>query len=126
MNSREKLLYHQIHPLKLATDITVTPIALYLLWQHRIAPAIVVGFVPPIVVSTWMMIWHPDLEGMKNSALGKYISKYMTPTVEVVRFLSLVPMAWGAWTHTLWLIALGLLIVSLAWCNGLIFPLEVG
>jgi len=75
MNSREKRVHHQIHPLKPATDIGVTPISLYFLWQHRMAPAIVVGFVPPIIVSTWMMIWPPDLEGMKNSALGNYISK---------------------------------------------------
>jgi len=122
MNSREKRVHHQIHPLKLATDIGVTPISLYFLWQHRMAPAIVVGFVPPIIVSTWMMIWPPDLGGMKNSALGNYISEYMIPIVEVVRFLSLVPMAWGAWSRHVWLIALGLLVLWLAWCDGLIFP----
>lgn len=77
---------------------------------------------PPILVSTAMMIWPPDLERMKNSALGNYISKYMTPTIEAIRLLSLVPMAWGAWIHNLWLIALGLLILSLAWGNGLNSP----
>jgi hypothetical protein len=80
MDFRERKLYHQIHPLKLATDIGVTPISLYLLWQRRIAPAIVVGFVPPVVVSVVMMIWPPDLERLKRTALGQYISKYMTPT----------------------------------------------
>ena len=123
MNSREKKLYHQIHPFKLTTDIGVTPIFLFFHWQHRIAPAIIVGFVPPILVSTAMMVWPPDLEWLKNSALGKYISKYMTPTIEAIRLLSLVPMAWGAWNHSPWYIALGLLILLLAWCNGLIFPL---
>ena len=114
MDFREKRLYHQIHPFKLATDIGVTPIFLFFLWQRRIAPAIIVGFVPPILVSTAMMIWPPDLERMKNSALGNYISKHMTPTIEAIRLLSLVPMAWGSWIHNLWLIALGLLILSLA------------
>jgi hypothetical protein len=122
MDFREKKLYHQIHPFKLATDIGVTPIFLFFLWKHRIAPAIVVGFVPPILVSAAMMIWPPDLEKLKNSALGNYISKYMTPTIEAIRLLTLVPMAWGAWIHNLWLIALGLLILLLAWCNGLILP----
>jgi hypothetical protein len=98
MNLRERKLYHQIHPLKLATDIGVTPISLYFLWQHRIAPAIVIGFVPPVVVSVTMMIWPPDLERLKRSMLGQYISKYMTRTVEVIRFLSLVPMACGSTT----------------------------
>jgi hypothetical protein len=54
---------------------------------------------------------------MKNSPLGNYISKYMTSTIEAIRLLSLVPMAWGAWIHNLWSIALGFLILLLAWCN---------
>jgi hypothetical protein len=120
MAFREKKLYHQIHPLKLATDIGVTPISLYFLWQHRIAPAIVVGFATPVVVSVAMMIWPPDLERLKRSVLGQCISKYMTGTVEAIRFLSLVPMAWGAWIHNLWIIALGLVILLLAWCSGII------
>lgn len=120
MNFREKELYHQIHPLKLATDIGVTPIFLYLLWRHQIAQALLVGFVPPAIVSAAMMIWPPDLEGLKNSSLGKYVSKYMTPTIEAVRLLTLVPMAWGAWTHRLQFIVLGLFVLLLAWCNGLI------
>jgi hypothetical protein len=78
--------------------------------------------VPPILVSAAMMIWPPDLEKLKNPALGNYISKYMTPAIEAIRLLTLVPMAWGAWTHNLWLIALGFLILLLAWCNALIFP----
>jgi hypothetical protein len=122
MNFRERKLYHQIHPLKLATDIGVTPIFLFFLWCHQITNALLVGFLPPIIVSAAMMIWPPDLERLKNSSLGKYVSKYMTPTIEAVRLLTLVPMAWGAWTHRLSLIGLGLLVLLLAWCNGVIFP----
>jgi hypothetical protein len=99
MNFAEKKLYHQIHPLKLATDIGVTPIFLYFLWRHEIVPALLVGFVPPIVVSAVMMKWTPDLEWIKNSALGQYLKRYMTPTNEVIRFLTLIPMAYGAWVH---------------------------
>ena len=120
MNFREKKLYHQIHPLKLATDIGVTPVFLFFFWHHQIAPALLVGFVPPVVVSAAMMIWPADLEGLKNSSLGRYVSKHMTPTIEAVRFLTLVPMAWGAWTHRFSLIGLGLFVLLLAWCNGLI------
>lgn len=119
---REKRLYHQIHPLKLATDIGVTPIFLFFLWRHQITPAIIVGFVPPVIVSAAMMLWPPDLKRLKNSALGKYISKYMTLTIEVVRLLTLAAMAWEAWNHNFWFIALGLLILLFAWCNGLVFP----
>jgi hypothetical protein len=51
MDLREKVLYHQIHPLKLATDISVTPLFLYYLWEHRTVTALLIGFVPPLVVS---------------------------------------------------------------------------
>src|SRR6516225_3391796 len=122
MNFREKRLYHQIHPLKLATDIAVTPIFLFFLSRHRIIQALVVGLVPPVIVSAAMIIWPPDLEGLKNSSLGKYVCKYMTPAIEAVRLLTLVPMGWGAWSHNLGLVALGLLVLLLAWCNGVIFP----
>jgi hypothetical protein len=35
MNLKEKCLYHQIHPLKLFTDIGAAFGSLYLLWRHR-------------------------------------------------------------------------------------------
>lgn len=122
MNFREKKLYHQLHPVKLATDIGVTPIFLFFLCRHRIAPALIAGFFPPVIVSAAMMIWPPDLERLKNSALGNYMSKYMTRIIEAVRLMTLAPMAWGAWTHNWRPILFGLLILLLAWCNGLILP----
>lgn len=121
-NFKELKLYHQIHPIKLATDIASAIGFLFFLWCHRIAPALVAGFLPPIIVSGVMMIWPPNVENVKNSPLGKYVSKYMTPTIEVVRLLTLVPMAWGAWTLRIWLIMLGFVMLLLAWCNGLIWP----
>ena len=78
----------------ISIDVGVTPIFLFFLWHHRIAPGIIVGFVPPILVSAAMMMWPPNLEKMKNSPLGNYISKYMTSTIEAIRLLSLAPMAW--------------------------------
>jgi hypothetical protein len=48
MDFREKKLCHQIHPRKLATDIGVTPLSLYFVWEHRVLPALLVGFVPPL------------------------------------------------------------------------------
>jgi len=70
MDFKEKRLYHQIHPLKLATDIGVVLPALYFLWDHRIVPAAMTTFVPPVLVSAAMMKWTPDLERLKRSALG--------------------------------------------------------
>ena len=87
MDFREKKLYHQIHPLKLATDIGVTPLSLYFAWAHRVLPAVLIGFVPPVVVSLAMLKWTPDFERVKRSAFGRYIKKYMTAFIELTRLL---------------------------------------
>lgn len=121
MDFKEKKLYHQIHPLKLATDIGVVPPALYFLWQHRSLPAAVIAFIPPVLVSAVMMKWPPDLERLKSSRLGRYIKKSMPPGIEGLRLISLVPMAYGAWKHRVGYILLGLLVLVVAWCNGLIW-----
>lgn len=36
MTPQEKALYHQIHPLKLFTDISAEVISLYLFWKRRL------------------------------------------------------------------------------------------
>lgn len=120
-NFAEIKLYHQIHPAKLATDIAAAIVFLFFLWHHRVGLALVTGFAPPVIVSGAMMVWPPNVEKLKNSPTGRYIAKYMTQTIEAVRLLTLVPMAWGAWTHHVWLIGLGLAMLLLAWCNGLIW-----
>jgi len=121
-NFAEIKLYHQIHPAKLTTDIAAAIAFLFFLWRHEVGLALAAGFIPPVIVSGAMMIRPRNLEKLKNSPVGRYIAKYMTPTIEAARLLSLVPMAWGAWTHHVWLIVLGLAVLSLAWCNGLIWP----
>ncbi|MGH2503954.1 MAG: hypothetical protein ACRDID_15695 [Ktedonobacterales bacterium] len=49
MTIRERALYHQIHPLKLATDIVVTAPAIALFWAHQFWPGLLVTFVPSVI-----------------------------------------------------------------------------
>ena|SRR5579859_7076213 len=121
MTFQEKSLYHQIHPLKLATDIGVTFPALYLLWQHQLVAGLIVTFVPSIIVSALVMRFA-NLEPYKESALGHYIQKYMSQTVVAMRVAGLFVMMIGAWLQAFWLIALGLALVVLAWLRGVILP----
>lgn len=121
MNAEEKYLYHQIHPLKLFTDWSTGIVALYPLWQHRLALALVIALIPPPIVS-FMLVRFADLEKYKESAFGKYIRKYMTRSVEAIRFAGYVVMVIGAWYHILWLIAAGLIIILFGWLRGRIFP----
>lgn len=85
MNKKEKFLYHQIHPLKLFVDWFFAFLSLFLLWYGELFWAILVMFVPSIFAS-FLIIRFVDLEKYKESAFGKYVSRYMTRTAEAVRF----------------------------------------
>ena len=121
MNLEEKILYHQIHPLKLFTDWSSGIIALYPFWQHYLVLGLIIALVPAPIVS-FLLVRFANLEKYKESSFGKYIRKYMTRQAEVVRFAGYALMAVGAWYHVIWLILLGLIIILFGWFRGLIFP----
>src|SRR5215471_16173561 len=96
MTPQEKTLYHQIHPFKLFTDISAEFVSLYLFWRHKLIAGLVAMFVPPIIASL-LIIKLVNLETYKQSAFGRYIRVYMTPSVVTVRVLGTVVTHIGAW-----------------------------
>ena len=116
MTVKEKILYHQIHPLKLATDIGCEPVSLYFFWQRDFALGLATHFVPPIAASL-ILICYVDFEAIKRSKAGTYLRRHMTRTVEGIRFAGDIVMVFGAWFHQAYLILGGLVLVVLAWCS---------
>jgi hypothetical protein len=121
MNSREKTLYHQIHPLKLATDISAEILSLYLFWKHKLLAGMLVLLVPPMIASALIMRLA-NLETYRQSALGNYIRDYMTPFAVALRMLGTVITHVGAWYRKPALIPLGLVTVLLGWLQGKLLP----
>ena len=121
MTAQEKYLYHQIHPVKLFADWSTGLIALYPLWQHDLLTAILIAFIPSIIVSL-VLIRFANLEAYSRSRFGNYIRRYMTRTMEMLRLAGYLVMAIGAWFHIIWLVLLGLFVIVLAWTRGVIFP----
>ncbi len=121
MTLQEKLLYHQIHPVKLATDAGAGIIALWLLWRHLLIPALFVSVVPSIIVSAILIRWA-DLERYRASRAGRYVRRYMTRRMEALRLLGFGGMGVGAWFHQWWLIGIGLLAIVVAWARGILVP----
>jgi len=117
MNSKEKYLYHQIHPLKLFTDIAAAVASLYLLWRHQLAFALVVMLAPPLLVS-FLLMRYADLEPFRQSAFGKYIARSMSHAMEGVRLVGMIVTALGAWHQSLWIIVAGSAIVLFGWLRG--------
>ncbi len=110
MTIREKVLYHQIHPLKLLTDGSAAVVSLYLLWQRRLRPALIVQFVPALVVSS-ALIRRADLEPQRRSAFGRHVKDYMAPSMQGVRFAGNAVMSLGAWRRRPGLLLVGLLMI---------------
>ena len=119
--NQEKVLYHQIHPAKLAVDICVTAVALYFFWIHWLLLALAVSLIPSVVASA-LIVRLVDLTKYADNKFGNYIKRYMTRLIEVVRFAGFVVMAVGAWVHVWWLIPIGFVVVVLGWLRGVIFP----
>lgn len=121
MTLREKQLYHQVHPLKLATDISASIVSTYCFWLHNVGLGLLTMFVPPIIVST-IMLATMDFSRIRDSAVGRYLHWEMTPAMQVLRLAGTLPMVYGAWVHQPLAIAFGLLVVLFGWLRGVIFP----
>ena len=98
MTPSDRLLYHQIHPLKLATDWGSAFLAAGLFWRHQPILGFVVGLVPPILI-TMVLVGRADLDWLRQSEIGLRLKRSMTRLVEVARLLGLLPLWGGAWYH---------------------------
>ena len=121
LTSREKELYQNIHPAKLATDIGVFLPSTYLIWIHQLILGVIVSFIPAIVASA-IVVRYGNLEKYAATRLGGYVAMYMTRTMEAVRFAGLFVSWFGAWYHSWLIIGVGILIVIMAWFRGKIVP----
>jgi len=119
MNFADKVLYHQIHPLKLGADILASLVSLYFFWQHKLCIGLILHLVPPIIASL-AVIYAFDLEPQRQSALGQYVKRTMTHGIEAIRLIGDILMVLGAWFHSIPLIRVGLAIVAAGWLNGVV------
>jgi hypothetical protein len=121
MTRSEAVLYHQIHPAKLATDIVGAVVSLVLLWQHELAIGLAVMIVPS-VVATGLVMRFADLERLKESPFGRYVGRWMTPAMQAVRVAGLVISSVAAWRHAPVWIAVGLAVTLAGWLRGALVP----
>lgn len=117
MDLQERILYHQIHPLKLAVDLGSGAAALYFAWQQQLGAASIAALAPSVLV-TFYLTQFADLSPQKNSPLGAYIAKYMTDKIQQARLFGYGLMFLSAWERN-WLgIAAGLGLIAFGWGRG--------
>jgi len=90
---RERVLYHQIHPAKLFTDIATALVAIDLFSRHQLVPGLIIALLPPLLVSAVLV---------QEGNLGRYRSSQM-----------------ASWHHVPAGIYGGLALVAICWANGL-------
>jgi len=117
----ERALYHQIHPVKLATDILAEVVSLWLLWDHRLWIGLAVHILPPIAASAVVMT-VADHQKLKDSGFGRYVAQHMSRGMQAARLGGDLIMVAGAWLHTPWVIGFGLIIIVGAWLRGVLRP----
>ena len=119
MTLKEKILYHQIHPAKLAADIGAEIVSLPILWYHFLWWGLAAHFAPAFMASA-LLLRFGDFNAIKNAPRGNYLRRYMTRPAEATRFLADIAMMVAAWYHRPTIIAIGLLAVLAAWTHGLL------
>ena len=110
----DRVLLHQVHPVKLAADISASLISNALLWRHRPVAGIVTRYALPVIGSA-IVLSFADVERLRGTAAGRYVLANMSPGAMAVRLGGDVVMAVGSWYRRPPLIALGLLIVAAGW-----------
>src|SRR5215217_2824529 len=115
MDFDEKVLYHQIHPAKLAADVGGSLASTYLMWRRRFAWAMLAAFVPAVVASI-LVIRYADLEQRKRSRFGRYMDRRL---LDAWRFFGQVVIWVGAWYRVGKLVPIGWAIAVAAWASGL-------
>ena len=123
MTLKEKLLFHQVHPAKLATDIGAAIVSLYLLWQHQLVLGLLTHFIPPPIGSA-AVIRFADLDSYKNTRLGAYLLRYMTPIAQAARLAGDLITVGAAWYQSFAGILFGLAVIAAAWSYGWVLRLR--
>jgi hypothetical protein len=118
LSLRERALYHQIHPTKLAADISGSAVSAWLLWEHRLLIGLIAAFLPAIVASA-IMLNTMGFEAQRSSALGRYVAFHMTRVAEGVRFAGGAILWCAAWFHAGWAMAAGVTVIVLGWTYSL-------
>ena len=114
----ERILYHQIHPLKLSVDSLASVVSTWLLWQHVFLLGMLAAFLPAIGASVVMLRWM-GFERQRDSAFGRYVAYHMTHIAEAVRFAGQIVVWGGAWVHLGWVIAAGIAVFLFGWTYSL-------
>ena len=117
----DRVILHQVHPVKLAADISASAISNILLWQHRLGAALSVRYLLPAAGSA-LVLQFGDVDALRETPQGRYVLAHMPPSAMAVRLTGDAIMAWGSWRRSPKLIGIGIAVIVAGWSHGLVEP----
>ena len=118
MQLADKMLLHQVHPAKIAADVTASVISNFLLWKARPKAALAVRVLLPVTTSL-AVLGLADLEALAATARGRYILAHMPPSAQALRLVGDSVMAAGARRHKFTLMLAGAAVIAAGWMHPL-------
>jgi hypothetical protein len=118
-DDHQTVLLHQVHPVKLATDISSSLASTLLLWRRHARAGLLFRYVPPLVVSA-ALLRFADLDARRNRPSSQYVVAHMPPAAQAIRLAGDAMMAYGAWRRRPALVAGGVIVIALGWSDGLL------
>ena len=118
MGFAKRALYHQVHPVKLATDIVSGLVALVFFAEHRFNPGLVALVFPPALASLYLLAFG-RLDHLATTPLGRHVRRSMTASAQILRPVALVAMCVGAWRRQWALLIVGAALTIWVWVRRL-------
>ncbi|MBI3627042.1 hypothetical protein HY224_03280 [Candidatus Uhrbacteria bacterium] len=117
ITQEEKILYHQVHPLKLIIEWSGALLALYFFWQGEMWKGIFMAFLPA-VFSSWLVIQWADFKSIKNTHLGQNFKHYLAKHLKALRMLGYLLTVLGAIYNSTSTVTFGLAVIITSWFTG--------
>lgn len=112
-----KILVHQVHPAKIAADVTASAVSTLLLWRGRPKAALAVRIVLPVAGSL-AVLTLADLDGLARTASGRYVLAHMPPSAQAVRLAGDALMGLGAHRRNPALLLAGAAVIVAGWSHA--------
>jgi hypothetical protein len=114
----DALALHQVHPAKLAVDVTAGLVSDWLMWRRNVAKALVAAFLPAVIASAILV--RRDMSSIRRTRRGRYVLEHMPPSAQAVRMLGQIVVWYSAYRRRPVGILTGHVIVGVGWSHGLV------
>jgi len=115
---RNTYLLHQVHPAKLATDISADVVSTWLMWQRRPRAALLLAHAAAALASA--TVTRCDLSPLQTTRRGRYVLSHMPPSAQALRYFGQILAWYAAYRHRLAGVALGHVLIAAGWSHGLL------